>query len=178
MAEHSLGSMILLSAMNYAIWKPRMEDILFYKDLHDSLENKRDKPVAAKDEEWKKMNRKTIGLIRQCPTASEFLSRDLGDIGSFSQQFSAEWEVDYEYGCGCPSFRGKQGKRLRSRKRSSQDSKGCNFDASGETLRVSKGNKEMLWGKKTGGLCRLEGSVQIGGVTVRYGSSGIREKNG
>ncbi|GFZ12253.1 hypothetical protein Acr_23g0006380 [Actinidia rufa] len=58
------------------------------------------------------------------------------------------------------------------------DSKGCNFDASGGTLRVSKGNKEMLWGKKTGGLYRLEGSVQTGGATIRHGSSGIIEKNG
>ena len=66
MAEHNLGSMIVLSATNYAIWKPRMEDILFCKDLHDPLENKGEKPVAKKDEEWRKMNRKTIGLIRQC----------------------------------------------------------------------------------------------------------------
>ncbi|GFS43661.1 hypothetical protein Acr_00g0086260 [Actinidia rufa] len=66
MVEHNLGSMIVLSAMNYAIWKPRMEDILFCKDLHDPLENKGEKPVAKKDEEWRKMNRKTIGLIRQC----------------------------------------------------------------------------------------------------------------
>ncbi|GFZ02264.1 hypothetical protein Acr_15g0008720 [Actinidia rufa] len=36
------------------------------------------------------------------------------------------------------------------------DSKGCNFDASGGTLRVSKENKEMLCGKKTGGLYRLD----------------------
>ncbi|GFZ01856.1 hypothetical protein Acr_15g0004650 [Actinidia rufa] len=36
----------------------------------------------------------------------------------------------------------------------------------------------MLWGKKTGGLYRLEGSVQTGGATVRHGSSGISEKNG
>ncbi|GFZ00919.1 hypothetical protein Acr_14g0005540 [Actinidia rufa] len=66
MAEHNLGSMIVLSAINYAIWKPRMEDILFCKDLHDPLENKGEKPEAKKDEEWRKMNRKTIGLIRQC----------------------------------------------------------------------------------------------------------------
>ncbi|GFY86597.1 hypothetical protein Acr_05g0002360 [Actinidia rufa] len=38
----------------------------FCKDLHDPLENKGEKPVAKKDEEWRKMNRKTIGLIRQC----------------------------------------------------------------------------------------------------------------
>ncbi|GFY96388.1 hypothetical protein Acr_11g0006940 [Actinidia rufa] len=43
-----------------------MEDILFCKDLHDPLENKGEKPIAKKDEEWRKMNRKTIGLIRQC----------------------------------------------------------------------------------------------------------------
>ncbi|GFS37111.1 hypothetical protein Acr_00g0049940 [Actinidia rufa] len=66
MVEHNLGSMIVLSATNYAIWKPRMKDILFCKDLHDPLENKGEKPVATKDEEWRKMNRKTIGLIRQC----------------------------------------------------------------------------------------------------------------
>ncbi|GFZ00193.1 hypothetical protein Acr_13g0015920 [Actinidia rufa] len=46
--------------------KLRMENILFYKDLHDPLEDKGDKPIAMKDDEWKKMNRKTIGLIRQC----------------------------------------------------------------------------------------------------------------
>ncbi|GFS39143.1 hypothetical protein Acr_00g0061300 [Actinidia rufa] len=58
------------------------------------------------------------------------------------------------------------------------DSKGCSFEASGGTLRVSKENREMLWGKKTGGLYRLEGNVQTRGATVRHGSSGISEKNG
>ncbi|GFY93939.1 hypothetical protein Acr_09g0003850 [Actinidia rufa] len=58
------------------------------------------------------------------------------------------------------------------------DSKGCSFEASGGILRVSKGNKKMLWEKKTGGLYRLEGNVQIGGATVRHGSSGISEKSG
>ncbi|GFZ19230.1 HXXXD-type acyl-transferase family protein [Actinidia rufa] len=52
------------------------------------------------------------------------------------------------------------------------------FEASGGILRVSKGNKEMLWEKKTRGLYRLEGNVQTGRATVRYGSSGISEKNG
>ncbi|GFZ11016.1 hypothetical protein Acr_22g0004140 [Actinidia rufa] len=51
------------------------------------------------------------------------------------------------------------------------DAKGCRFDASGGILRVSKGNKEMLWEKKTGGLYRLEGSVQTGGATVRHGGT-------
>ncbi|GFY85464.1 hypothetical protein Acr_04g0002020 [Actinidia rufa] len=58
------------------------------------------------------------------------------------------------------------------------DSKGCSFDASGGTLRVSKENKEMLWRKNIGGLYRLEGNVQTGGATVRHGSSGISKENG
>ncbi|GFZ14238.1 hypothetical protein Acr_24g0004280 [Actinidia rufa] len=58
------------------------------------------------------------------------------------------------------------------------DAKGCRFDASGGILRVSKGNKEMLWGKKTRGLYRLEGNVQTGGATVRHGSSGISKESG
>ncbi|GFY91270.1 hypothetical protein Acr_07g0014660 [Actinidia rufa] len=58
------------------------------------------------------------------------------------------------------------------------DSKGCSFEANGGTLRVSKGNKEMLWGKKIEGLYQLEESVQTRGATVRRRSSGISEKNG
>ncbi|GFS31932.1 hypothetical protein Acr_00g0020040 [Actinidia rufa] len=58
------------------------------------------------------------------------------------------------------------------------DAKGCSFEASGGILRVFKGNKEMLWGKKTRGLYRLEGNVQTGGAIVRHGSSGISKENG
>ncbi|GFS38819.1 hypothetical protein Acr_00g0059610 [Actinidia rufa] len=58
------------------------------------------------------------------------------------------------------------------------DGRDAGFEASGGILRVFKGNKEMLWGKKTRGLYRLEGSVQTGGATVRHGSSGISEKSG
>ena len=58
------------------------------------------------------------------------------------------------------------------------DSKGCSFKASGGTLRVFKKNKKMLQGRKIGGLYRLEGSVRIGGATIRHGRSGISKKNG
>ena len=64
MAKNNSMDMIMLLATCYALWKPRMEDILFCKNLYDPLENKWDKPIAMKDEEWKKMNRKMIGLIR------------------------------------------------------------------------------------------------------------------
>lgn len=59
------GAMTTLSATNFTIWKPRMEDILYCKDLYDPIENKGVKPKDMTDEEWKKLNRKTIGLIRQ-----------------------------------------------------------------------------------------------------------------
>ena len=58
------------------------------------------------------------------------------------------------------------------------DSKGCSFAASGEILRVSKENKEMLQGKKTKGLYWLEESVHKKGATVRHGSSGTSKQNG
>ena len=66
MEENNVVAMITLLAMNYALWKSRMKDILFCKNLYDPLENTRDKSVATKDEEWNKMNQKMIGLIRQC----------------------------------------------------------------------------------------------------------------
>ncbi|GFZ21319.1 hypothetical protein Acr_29g0004810 [Actinidia rufa] len=66
MAENNTWVMIILSAINYALWKLQMEDILFCEDLYDSLEIKGDKPAAArKDEELKKMNQKTIGKARK-----------------------------------------------------------------------------------------------------------------
>ena len=64
MEENNLWVMIMRSATNYVLWKSMMEDFLFYKDLYDPLENKGDKLVAMKDGEWKKMNRKSIGLIK------------------------------------------------------------------------------------------------------------------
>ena len=42
-----------------------MENILFYKDLYDPLENKKVKLVVTKDEKSKKMNQKIIGSIKQ-----------------------------------------------------------------------------------------------------------------
>ena len=57
------------------------------------------------------------------------------------------------------------------------DSKGCNFEVSEGTLRVSKGNKDMLWRKKTEGIYRLERSVQTKGATIQHGSSGISHNN-
>ncbi|GFZ01897.1 hypothetical protein Acr_15g0005060 [Actinidia rufa] len=276
MMEHNLGSMIVLSATNYAIWKPRMEDILFCKDLHDPLENEEEKPIATKDEEWRKMNRKTIGLIKQCigheallllsslPESWETLvvslsnsapngkltmsmvmdalfneearRREMGSTDqSESQALVSEGSKERGRGQRRGHHRSTEKGRWRSQTRGrivrcfycdqeghikrdclkykaqdqssdtaaiavmavdesevllvasedgksdwilDSDSKGCSFDASGGTLRVSKGSKDMLWRKKTGGLYRLEGNVQTRGVTVRYGFSSISKKSG
>ena len=51
--------MIKLTASNYAIWKPRMKDILYCKNLYEA------KPTTMSPKEWKKSNRKTVSLIRQ-----------------------------------------------------------------------------------------------------------------
>ena len=57
--------MIKLTATNYSLWKPRMEDLLNCRDLFDLIEEKGVKPASVKDEDWKKLNKKTIGQIRQ-----------------------------------------------------------------------------------------------------------------
>lgn len=64
-AVSSLSSMIMLSAQNFAIWKPRMEDLLYTKDLMDPIDFKGVKPEATSAENWRKLNRKAVGLIRQ-----------------------------------------------------------------------------------------------------------------
>lgn len=64
MAETNNG-MIKLTSSNYAIWKPLMEDLLYCKDLADPIETKGVRPADKKEEEWNKLNRKAVGMIRQ-----------------------------------------------------------------------------------------------------------------
>lgn len=63
--ENTSGIMIKLSASNYSVWKPMMEDILYCKDLHEPIEGDSAKLSSVSDGDWKKMNRKAIGYIRQ-----------------------------------------------------------------------------------------------------------------
>ncbi|GFZ10074.1 AGAMOUS-like 24 [Actinidia rufa] len=150
------------------------------------------------------------------PTAFEFLARKLGDISGFSQQFSAEWEIDYEYGHDAVFYEEAQ---MREMGVLGEDNRGHSREvaflgafiatrkgisrgitqaceglvqmanntankvvgkgtiwfrmADWRSMTLTEGNKEMLWGRKTGGLYRLEGSVQIGGATVLHGSSEV-----
>ena len=57
--------MIKHIASNYSIWKTMMEDILYCKKLFEPTECKSYKPITTTKDEWKKLNRKTIGQIRQ-----------------------------------------------------------------------------------------------------------------
>ena len=65
-------TMIKLTASNYSIWKPMMEDVLYCKDLHNPIEGDSAKPSEMPDKDWEKLNRKTIGCIRQCIDVSVF----------------------------------------------------------------------------------------------------------
>ena len=68
----NMSTMIKLSASYYSIWKPMMEDVLYCKDLHDPIEGDSAKPSEMSNKDWEKLNRKTIGCIRQCIDVSVF----------------------------------------------------------------------------------------------------------
>lgn len=63
--EGSPNTMIKLNNMNWLIWKPKMEDILYCKDLYEPIEGDKAKPKDMDAEKWKRLHRKTIGNIRQ-----------------------------------------------------------------------------------------------------------------
>lgn len=65
MEDSNSGAMVKLTATNYTLWKPRMEDLLYSKDLFDPIEEEGMKPGDELEEVWKKKHRKTIGQIRQ-----------------------------------------------------------------------------------------------------------------
>ena len=68
----TMNTMVKLSVSNYSIWRPMMEDVLYCKDLHDSIEGDSVKPSNMSYRNWEKLNRKTIGCIRQCIDVSVF----------------------------------------------------------------------------------------------------------
>jgi transposase InsO family protein len=70
--EESSSSMVKLTASNYSIWKTRMEDVLYCKDLFDPIEMEGVKPISTTNEDWNKMNRKAVGYIRQWIDQSVF----------------------------------------------------------------------------------------------------------
>jgi len=65
MEASNISRMISLNGNNWMIWKPRMEDLLYCKDLYGPLQGDSAKPTTMTDDEWKRLDRKTIGFIRQ-----------------------------------------------------------------------------------------------------------------
>ena len=62
--EANTSRMVTLSGVNYAIWKGKMEDLLYVKNFHQPVfANK--KPDNKSDEEWNLLHRQVCGFIRQ-----------------------------------------------------------------------------------------------------------------
>ena len=57
-------TMIKLNHTNWLLWKPKMEDILYCKDLYDPIEGDEAWPKDMSDPDWKNIHRKVIGHIR------------------------------------------------------------------------------------------------------------------
>ncbi len=70
--ESDTGSMMKLTASNYSIWKPMMEDHLYCKDLFDPVLGDAAKSEDMSDADWKKLDRKTLGTIRKWVDISVF----------------------------------------------------------------------------------------------------------
>lgn len=76
------SSMIKLTSTNYSIWRPMMEDLLYCRDLYDPIavtitegsisSSKPTKPEKMSDGDWVKLQRKTLGTIRQWVDISIF----------------------------------------------------------------------------------------------------------
>ena len=65
MAKSYSGPMIKLIATNYSLWKSMMEDLLNCKDVYDPFEGENAKPDDMSDVDWKKLKKKTLGVISQ-----------------------------------------------------------------------------------------------------------------
>ena len=61
----SLVRMVVFNGSNWATWKPRMEDFLCCKDLEGPLLGDSTKPEKISMDEWKILDRKTVGYICQ-----------------------------------------------------------------------------------------------------------------
>ena len=63
--NNSTNTMIKLTATNYSIWKSQIEDLLCCLDYEDTLLGDAGKSSEMSDKDWAKLNRKSVGKIRQ-----------------------------------------------------------------------------------------------------------------
>jgi hypothetical protein len=70
MAEDGKFKVEKFNGQNYQLWKMQMEDYLYQKDLFLPLDGITKKSMSMKDEEWKVLDRKALGMIRLCLAVS------------------------------------------------------------------------------------------------------------
>jgi hypothetical protein len=70
MAEDGKFRVEKFDGQNYQLWKMKMEDYLYQKDLFLPLGGIEKKSTTMKDEEWEVLDRKALGTIRLCLKAS------------------------------------------------------------------------------------------------------------
>jgi hypothetical protein len=63
MAEDGKFRAHKFNCQNYQLWKMKMKDYLYQKDLFLPLGGIEKKMTAMKDEEWEVLNRKALGMI-------------------------------------------------------------------------------------------------------------------
>ena len=56
--------MVNLNGSKWMIWKSKMEDLLYCKDLFAPVEGDSAKPETTSENDWKKLNWKAVGYIR------------------------------------------------------------------------------------------------------------------
>ena len=64
MAEEGKFRVEKFNDQNYQLWKMKIEDYLYQKDLYLYLGRKEKQSVTMKDEEWEFLDRKALGKIR------------------------------------------------------------------------------------------------------------------
>ena len=57
--------MVSLNGTSWVTWKTKIEDLLQCKNLYKLIEGDKGRPEGTKDEDWNKLNRKVVGVIRQ-----------------------------------------------------------------------------------------------------------------
>jgi hypothetical protein len=63
--EGTSSRMISLNGSNWLLWKGKMLDILYYKDMYSPIEGDTAKPKETSDADWKKLNLQVVDLIQQ-----------------------------------------------------------------------------------------------------------------
>lgn len=64
--ESNTGSWVIsLNENDWSIWKAKMKDFLYCKGLYAPIEDDKAKLTGTSDDDWKKLNQKTIDIIRQ-----------------------------------------------------------------------------------------------------------------